>query len=235
MAGPGKLDRFDRFLPADPWVNPWQPDGSYRTDLALLETLLGVAVGTSQQSGVVAGAADVWAAEELRRAGFDADEVWPRRSVPRVMPRDVRNFVQLALPKRLHSEVEERFDKPGARRAYKMTAELDVYDCACLLVVEGAQGTQEDGLGRGRSAEEEPPALLPLRETVPDGDDRVAIAELEGSDLAGASGTVSVRRDLVPSDLAPDHFFDVLISRAVERMPVAVYPGVRRRRASAAR
>lgn len=324
MAGPGKLDRFDRFLPADPWVNPWQPDGSYRTDLALLETLLGVAVGTSQQSGVVAGAADVWAAEELRRGGFDADEVWPRRSVPRVMPRDVRNFVELALPKRLHAEVEERFEKPGARRAlpaeahvmgrayskqsdvliaswaagvevlistktmlssyqknlrnrfeegygdaknlrgrhpmaslgflfvagadippaslafavdmlYKMTAELDVYDCACLLVVEGAQATHEDEVGSGRSAEEEPAALLPLREPAPDGDDPVAAAELEGPDLAGVSGTVSVRRDLVPPDLAPDHFFEVLISRALERMPVAVYPGVRRRRASAAR
>jgi hypothetical protein len=54
---------------------PLQPDGSYRSDLELLTRLLDVAVGTSQQSGVVAGAADVWAAEELRRAGFHADEV----------------------------------------------------------------------------------------------------------------------------------------------------------------
>ena len=74
MAKPGKLDRFDHLLPAQPWINPWQPDGSYRSDLELLSRLLDVAVGTSQQSGVVAGAADVWAAEELRRAGFHADE-----------------------------------------------------------------------------------------------------------------------------------------------------------------
>lgn len=124
MTSPGKLDRFDQFIPSEPWVNPWQPDGSYRTDVALLETLLGVAVGTSQQSGVVAGAADVWAAEELRRAGFDPDEVWPRRSVPRVMPRDVRNFVDLALTKRLREQVEERFDKPGAKRALPAEAHV---------------------------------------------------------------------------------------------------------------
>lgn len=85
MASAGKLERFDPFIPREPWVNPWQPDASYRSDFSLLEKLLGVAVGTSQQSGVVAGAADVWAAEELRRSGFDPDEVWPRRTVPRVM------------------------------------------------------------------------------------------------------------------------------------------------------
>ncbi len=322
MTSPGKLDRFDRFIPSEPWVNPWQPDGSYRTDVALLETLLGVAVGTSQQSGVVAGAADVWAAEELRRAGFDPDEVWPRRSVPRVMPRDVRNFVDLALTKRLREQVEERFDKPGAKRAlpaeahvmgrayskqsdvviaswaagvevlistktmlssyqknlrnrfeegygdaknlrgrhpmaslgflfiagvdippaslafaidmlHKLTTELDVYDCACLLIVEGAQGTDEEDTADQRSVEEEPSALLPLREEAGD-EDPVASASSDSVELSGPAGSVSVRIDLVPMDLAADQFFGALISRALDRMPVAVYSGVRERRALAA-
>ena len=93
----GKLDRFDRYVPAEPWSNPWQSDATYAADHDLLVTLLSVAVGTEQRSGIVAGAADVWAAEELRRAGFDPDEVWPRRTQPRVMPRDVRNCVNAGL------------------------------------------------------------------------------------------------------------------------------------------
>lgn len=120
----GKLDRFDSFLPAEPWVNPWQADGSYSPDMDLLTTLLGVAVGTSQQSGVVAGAADVWAAEELRRAGFHPDEVWPRRTHPRVMPRDVRNFVAEGLTKKLRLEVEGRYASPGARKALPAEAHV---------------------------------------------------------------------------------------------------------------
>ena len=124
MAKPGKLDRFDHLLPVQPWTNPWQPDGSYRSDLELLTRLLDVAVGTSQQSGVVAGAADVWAAEELRRAGFHADEVWPRRTPPRVMPRDLRNFVEDGLTKKLRTQVEERFGSAGARKALPAEAHV---------------------------------------------------------------------------------------------------------------
>jgi len=45
VVGTGKLERFDPFIPSEPWVNPWQADGSYRSDFGLLEQLLGVAVG----------------------------------------------------------------------------------------------------------------------------------------------------------------------------------------------
>lgn len=322
MAGPAKLDRFDPYIPRDPWVNPWQPDGSYRSDFDLLETLLGVAVGTSQQSGVVAGAADVWAAEELRRAGFDADEVWPRRTSPRVMPRDVRNFVDLALTKKLRKEVEERFDKPGARRALpaeahvmgrayskqsdvviaswaagvevlistktmlssyqknlrnrfeegygdaknlrgrhplaslgflfiagsdippvslvfaidmlrKLTTEPDVYDCACLLIIDGAQDSEEDDDGDGRAVEDEPPALLPLHDNLPDADDDPDVEQAEDAEPA-SSVAVTVLRDLVPQDLGSDQFFETLVTNALDRMPVVVYSAVRVNRASVA-
>ena len=320
MPSAGKLDRFDRYIPNEPWVNPWQVNGAYRADFALLETLLGVAVGSSQRSGVVAGATDVWAAEELRRAGFDPDEVWPRRSVPRVMPRDVRNFVDLALTNQLRKQVEERFDKPGAKRALpaeahvmgrayskqsdvviaswaagvevlistktmlssyqknlrnrfeegygdaknlrgrhpmaslgflfvagadippaslafaidmlrKLTAELDVYDCTCLLLVEGAQGSEEDDGRDVRPVEEEPSALLPLQ--VEDANDPEVTAPPDEVEPDAAIAAVSVLRNLVPEDLAADHFFKVLISGALERMPVAVYSRVRERRALA--
>lgn len=322
MAKPGKLDRFDAFIPSDPWVNPWQADGSYESDFRLLVSLLDVAVGTSQRSGVVAGAADVWAAEELRRAGFDPDEVWPRRSAPRVLPRDLRNFVDLALTKSLRAQVADRFDKPGARRALpaeahimgrayskqsdvviaswpagvevlistktmlssyqknlrnrfeegygdaknirgrhplaslgflfiagadipdtsltfaidmlrKLTSEEDVYDCACLLVVDGAEGSKEEEERDGRPVEEEPAALLSLRRgPIDEGDEAEDDAHEDGRSPGTLSGSVSVIRDRVPPDLDADHFFSVLISSALDRMPIAVYPEVRHRRAS---
>jgi hypothetical protein len=37
-------------------------------------------------TGVPALALDVWMSYELRRAGFDADAVWPRPTDPRIMP-----------------------------------------------------------------------------------------------------------------------------------------------------
>lgn len=130
MAQPQKLDRFDRFGPRQPFVNPWQYDGRYVPDFELLELLLGEAVGTAQSSGVVAGAADVWAAEELRRAGFQADDVWPRRQSPRVLPRDVREFVERGLTRSLRAKVEGRFNVSGARRA--LPAEARVMGSAYL-------------------------------------------------------------------------------------------------------
>lgn len=130
MAQPQKLDRFDRFVPRQPFVNPWQYDGRYVPDFELLELLLGEAVGTAQSSGIVAGAADVWAAEELRRAGFQADDVWPRRQSPRVLPRDVREFVERGLTRSLRAKVEGRFNVSGARRA--LPAEARVMGSAYL-------------------------------------------------------------------------------------------------------
>ena len=119
-----KLDRFDKLVPATPWVNPWQADGTFHVDYATLRSLLGAAVGTSQASGTVAAAVDVWAAEELRRAGFDADEVWPRRTAPRVLPRDVHNFVKQGLTKALRDQVEARYASSGAKKALPAEAHV---------------------------------------------------------------------------------------------------------------
>lgn len=114
----------------------------------------------------------------------------------------------------------------------KLTTEPDVYDCACLLVVEGAQGFEEDDERDDRAVEQEPTALLSLREVA--GDDEDLVGPQAGSAEPGRRiGALSVRRDVVPDDLGADHYFEVLISRALDRMPVAVYPGVRERRAAA--
>lgn len=130
MAQPQKLDRFDDFVPREPFVNPWCRNGQFVPDFELLEQVLRVAAGTTQASGIVAGAADVWAAEELRRAGFGVDDVWPRRQSPRVFPRDIRQFVEKGLTRRLRSEVEGRYHTPGARSA--LPAEARVMGSAYL-------------------------------------------------------------------------------------------------------
>lgn len=68
---------------------PWQEGGVYRHDPALLKRLIQVQVDNGKadnaQTGGVATAVDVWVACELRRAGIEADVVWPRPEQPRVV------------------------------------------------------------------------------------------------------------------------------------------------------
>ena len=66
----------------------------------------------TSQSGVPALALDVWVSYELRRAGFDPDRVWPRPVAPRVLPREVIDFVA-ALPARQRAELTERISVRG--------------------------------------------------------------------------------------------------------------------------
>jgi hypothetical protein len=119
-----RLGRFDRFLEGRAPSNPWTQEGGFRPDAELLRALVAEAAGTSQRSGVVAGAVDVWAAEELRRAGFPADDVWPRRTPPRVLPRDVKRLLDGAFPAEMRADVEARFRQPGARRALPAEAHV---------------------------------------------------------------------------------------------------------------
>ena len=95
---PDVFDLLEPVISARPDVNPWRHDGSlaeYVPDFDLLEQLLSIPVGegSGSQSGRLAKAIDAWVAHELRRAGFGADEVWPRLSPPRVLPREVALFV----------------------------------------------------------------------------------------------------------------------------------------------
>ncbi len=87
---------FDRIVadaaPEGTHSNPWLGTGrdapEYVPDVVTLKRLLAVplALRAPTTTGVPALALDVWLSYELRRAGFDADAVWPRPSPPRVLP-----------------------------------------------------------------------------------------------------------------------------------------------------
>jgi hypothetical protein len=78
----------DVLLASYPERNPWTPAGEYVADHQFLERLLSIPVrqGSVQQSGLLSRSADAWVAQELRSAGFGENEVWPRRTRPRVLP-----------------------------------------------------------------------------------------------------------------------------------------------------
>jgi hypothetical protein len=104
----------DAYSPFDPIVagrsraSPWDAEGRYQPDLELLGQLLAVPLlgGYGQESGRFAKAIDAWIAHELRRAGFAEDEVWPRATRPRVLPRDLAYLLRL-LPKTLRPQIEK--------------------------------------------------------------------------------------------------------------------------------
>lgn len=88
---------------------PWrfvQGERIFCSDLTALELLASVPVRESRgfESGRLARAIDLWVADELRRAGFGADEVWPRSTAPRVLPREVALLLE-SLPRDLRERV----------------------------------------------------------------------------------------------------------------------------------
>lgn len=104
-------------------VNPWSRTNDevrFTPDYETLELLLGVPVllGATSQSGVPALALDVWVSYELRRAGFDADKVWPRNREPRVIAHEITEFVA-GLPAKLRAQVEARVNAGKVRGAAK--------------------------------------------------------------------------------------------------------------------
>lgn len=106
---------FDKLVAGSPLTSPWiWPNGQLRFEpkYELLEELLAVPVrlGLTTQSGMPAKAIDVWVAHELRRAGFEPDEVWPRATTPRVLPRDIARLRGLAGMVNLSKQLFERVD-----------------------------------------------------------------------------------------------------------------------------
>lgn len=97
-------DVFDSFEPAirtRPANNPWSVDPAtgaqaFHADYELLSQLLAIPVAaqSGSESGRLAKAIDAWVAQELRRAGFGGDEVWPRLTKPRVFPRDLALYLE---------------------------------------------------------------------------------------------------------------------------------------------
>ncbi|HVA59647.1 MAG TPA: hypothetical protein VNG13_03805 [Mycobacteriales bacterium] len=98
------FDSFEEILHSRPASNPWIAGSTiptYAPDYELLAELVGIPVGAASgsETGRLAKAIDSWMAHELRRAGFGADEVWPRLTKPRVLPRDLALFIE-GLPER---------------------------------------------------------------------------------------------------------------------------------------
>ncbi|WP_131765139.1 hypothetical protein [Candidatus Protofrankia californiensis] len=110
---PDKLVAYESVLARHPATDPWRhtagAEPSYEPDYDLLGELLTQPVrgGEASESGAFAKGIDAWIAHELRRAGFGADEVWPRANQPRVLPRDVAVLLD-KLPKSLADEMRAR-------------------------------------------------------------------------------------------------------------------------------
>jgi len=114
---------FDRIVaraaPDNVHSNPWirSADGQLRfePDFDTLARLLGVPLHlkAGTQSGVPALALDVWLSYELRRAGFNLDQVWPRPVHPRILPAPIANLLK-ALPAGTRKAVADRIERDGA-------------------------------------------------------------------------------------------------------------------------
>ncbi|MBX3485965.1 hypothetical protein [Phenylobacterium sp.] len=99
-------------------TNPWiVADGQlhFEPDYETLQRLLGVPLHlkAGTQSGVPALALDVWLSYELRRAGFEQDQVWPRPTNPRILPASVAALID-SLPGKLKADVGSRVSRAGS-------------------------------------------------------------------------------------------------------------------------
>jgi hypothetical protein len=131
----------------DPWAHGRGERPVYVPDYELFSELLRVPVsaGDSSESGRFAKAIDAWLASELRRAGFGSDEVWPRATRPRVLPRDIAVLLE-KLPRKLADELRQRISGISAvgpsdarilGRAYDKQVDVCIsrWDCGPELMI----------------------------------------------------------------------------------------------------
>lgn len=103
---------YDATLLAASKESPWLRDGAvteqFNPSFQTLERLLSIPVRSkaATRSGRFAQGVDAWLAHELRRAGFDADLVWPRAEAPRVLSSDILQLLR-KLPERLSEELHD--------------------------------------------------------------------------------------------------------------------------------
>jgi hypothetical protein len=100
---------------SNPWVKNTNGQLSFEPDYKTLVQLLGVPLylKAETQSGVPALALDVWLSYELRRAGFDPDQVWPRPVHPRILPAPIAALVK-SLPTGTRATVVDRLKKQAS-------------------------------------------------------------------------------------------------------------------------
>jgi len=110
------FSQYDDLLAAaptsDPWTHAAAETPAYEPDYDLLGELLTVPVRASalSESGMFAKGIDSWIAHELRRAGFSADEIWPRPQRPRVLPRDIAILLE-KLPAEPRADLAARIER----------------------------------------------------------------------------------------------------------------------------
>lgn len=115
MARTDAFSVFDNILANyqsyDPWTHARDETPQYAPDYNLLADLLTipVAAGKKSATGVLANGVDTWVANEFRRAKFSPDEIWPRATIPRIMPRDIAVLLD-KLPTKLSAQVREKVD-----------------------------------------------------------------------------------------------------------------------------
>lgn len=97
---------------SNPWVIGRDKQLYFEPDYQTLARLLGVPLHLKAptQSGVPALALDVWLSYELRRAGFEGDQVWPRPTNPRILPAAVSALMK-SLPNNLRTQLGDRLAK----------------------------------------------------------------------------------------------------------------------------
>lgn len=93
----------------DPWLHLRDQHPIYSPDYDLLAKLLTIPVAAAKGSatGALANGVDSWIANELRRAGFGSDEVWPRATRPRILPRDIAVLLE-NLPRLVADDLRQR-------------------------------------------------------------------------------------------------------------------------------
>lgn len=79
-----------------PWRIDEGPTARFAPDYDTLLDLVAIPIAeeSGAETGRLAKSIDAWVASELRRAGFEHDEVWPRPNEPRVLPRDLSLYLQ---------------------------------------------------------------------------------------------------------------------------------------------
>lgn len=117
----GKYDDFKE-VPPPSSHSPWR-GASFVPDLDRLKGLLsvcaeGAGAWRPQQGGDLGAALDLWVADELRRAGYEPDAVWPRSDEPRVLPAAISHATaKLSNADRQSQAVQRLRDGAGAAAA----------------------------------------------------------------------------------------------------------------------
>lgn len=91
--------------------SPWQ-GATFLPDLPRLEAMMSRCVTpdatwVGQTAGAIGKGLDLWIADELRRAGYEPDAVWPRADRPRVLPASSGRLLR-RLPKSIRTASGER-------------------------------------------------------------------------------------------------------------------------------